>query len=243
MTVCGHDVATNSEAVKKKVGYLPEHNPLYPEMYVKEFLDFIGGLHGIPNRKGRIAEMVNITGLQAEQHKKIGALSKGYRQRLGLAQAMIHDPEVLILDEPTSGLDPNQLGEIRELIKNLGKERTVIFSSHILQEVTAISNRVIIINEGKLVADNTIENLKKTIQGEVLVTIRFKEEANQKELASIPGVRAVKTLPDQRWQLTTDPDEEIRERVFKFAVDNNLTLLDLTREEQSLEDVFKQLTK
>jgi ABC-2 type transport system ATP-binding protein len=163
VTVCGHDVNENPIEVRQKIGYLPEANPLYEDMYIREFLNFVAGLHKLANKKERVEAMIEMTGLGLEQHKQIGTLSKGYRQRVGLAQAMIHDPEVLILDEPTSGLDPNQLEEIRELIRNMGKEKTVIFSSHILQEVTAISSRVVIINQGQLKADDTIANLKTTL--------------------------------------------------------------------------------
>jgi len=161
VTVCGFDVSNDDLKVKKKVGYLPESNPLYYDMYVKEFLNFIASLHKINNKKERIKEMIKMVGLQNEQHKKIGTLSKGYKQRVGLAQAMIHDPEVLILDEPTSGLDPNQIIEIRELIKNFGKDKTVLLSTHIMQEVESMCDRVIIINEGKLVADDSVESIKK----------------------------------------------------------------------------------
>jgi len=161
VTVCGFDVSNDDLKVKKKVGYLPESNPLYYDMYVKEFLNFIASLHKINNKKERIKEMIEMVGLQNEQHKKIGTLSKGYKQRVGLAQAMIHDPEVLILDEPTSGLDPNQIIEIRELIKNFGKDKTVLLSTHIMQEVESMCDRVIIINEGKLVADDSVESIKK----------------------------------------------------------------------------------
>jgi len=161
VTVCGFDVSNDDLKVKKKVGYLPESNPLYYDMYVKEFLNFIASLHKINNKKERIKEMIEMVGLQNEQHKKIGTLSKGYKQRVGLAQAMIHDPDVLILDEPTSGLDPNQIIEIRELIKNFGKDKTVLLSTHIMQEVESMCDRVIIINEGKLVADDSVESIKK----------------------------------------------------------------------------------
>jgi len=161
VTVCGFDVSNDDLKVKKKVGYLPESNPLYYDMYVIEFLSFIASLHKINNKKERIKEMIEMVGLQNEQHKKIGTLSKGYKQRVGLAQAMIHDPEVLILDEPTSGLDPNQIIEIRELIKNFGKDKTVLLSTHIMQEVESMCDRVIIINEGKLVADDSVESIKK----------------------------------------------------------------------------------
>ena len=161
VTVCGFDVSNDDLKVKKKVGYLPESNPLYYDMYVIEFLSFIASLHKINNKKERIKEMIEMVGLQNEQHKKIGTLSKGYKQRVGLAQAMIHDPDVLILDEPTSGLDPNQIIEIRELIKNFGKDKTVLLSTHIMQEVESMCDRVIIINEGKLVADDSVESIKK----------------------------------------------------------------------------------
>lgn len=241
VTVCGHDVTEDPMAVRQSIGYLPEHNPLYKEMYVREYLHFIAGVHKIPNPTRRIEEMIEMTGLGREQNKLIGTLSKGYRQRVGLAQAMLHDPEVLILDEPTSGLDPNQLVDIRALIKRIGEEKTVIFSTHIMQEVQAICDRVLIINRGQLVANDPIDRLQSRLAGEAIVTVEFKQKVDQKRLLSITGVKAVKPL-GKRWQLISDKDRDIREAVFSFAVTNQLSLLELHKEEISVEDVFRRLT-
>ena len=239
----GHDVLFDTEEVKKIVGYLPEHNPLYPDMYIKEYLEFIAGIHKLgkiaPNR---IREMIEITGLGPEQNKKIGTLSKGYKQRVGLAQALIHNPEVLILDEPTSGLDPNQLLEIRELIKGIGKEKTVILSTHIMQEVEAVCSRAIIINLGKIVADAPTSELS-VIQSHDIVTVEFETQTTEKQLLSIPGVAKASRINDLSWKLQAKPGEDIRPRINKFAVENNLTLLSLHREEHNLEQVFQELTK
>lgn len=241
VTVCGHDVTEDPMAVRQSIGYLPEHNPLYKEMYVREYLHFIAGVHKIANPSQRIEEMIEMTGLGREQNKLIGTLSKGYRQRVGLAQAMLHDPEVLILDEPTSGLDPNQLVDIRALIKRIGEEKTVIFSTHIMQEVQAICDRVLIINRGQLVANDPIDRLQSRLAGEAIVTVEFKQKVDQKRLLSITGVKAVKPL-GKRWQLISDKDRDIREAVFSFAVTNQLSLLELHKEEISVEDVFRRLT-
>jgi ABC-2 type transport system ATP-binding protein len=240
--VCGHDVTEDPMAVRRNIGYLPEHNPLYKEMYVREYLQFIARVHQISNPAARIEEMIEMTGLGREQGKIIGTLSKGYRQRVGLAQAMIHDPEVLILDEPTSGLDPNQLVDIRALIKQIGSEKTVIFSTHIMQEVQAICDRVLIINQGKLVADDPIERLQSRLAGEVVVTVEFKQKVDAERLKKIKGVKSVNALKGNRWQLMADQQNDIREAVFSFAVDNQLSLLELHREGVSVEDVFRRLT-
>ncbi len=241
-SVYGYDVLAETEKVKKIVGYLPEHNPLYTDMYIKEYLEFIAGIHKLgKDSKTRIREMIEITGLGPEQNKKIGTLSKGYRQRVGLAQALIHNPEVLILDEPTSGLDPNQLLEIRELIKDIGKEKTVILSTHIMQEVEAVCSRAIIINLGKIVADGPTAGLS-VIQPHDIVTVEFETETSEKMMLSIPGVaKAIKTNT-LTWKLQATPGEDIRPRINKFAVENNLTLLSLHREEHNLEEVFQELT-
>lgn len=239
--VCGYDVNEDPMAVRKRIGYLPEHNPLYKEMYVREYLHFIAGMHKITEPSKRIAEMIEMTGLGQEQNKQISMLSKGYRQRVGLAQAMLHDPEVLILDEPTSGLDPNQLVDIRALIKRIGTEKTVIFSTHIMQEVQAICDRVLIINRGKLVADDPIERLQSRLEGEVIVTVEFKQKVDKKRLLSIEGVKAAKPI-GKRWQLISDRQSDVREAVFSFAVANQLSLLELHKEEMSVEDVFRRLT-
>lgn len=240
--VCGHDVTEDPMAVRSNMGYLPEHNPLYKEMYVREYLQFIARVHKIAKPAARIEEMIEMTGLGREQGKLIGTLSKGYRQRVGLAQAMIHDPEVLILDEPTSGLDPNQLVDIRALIKQIGSEKTVIFSTHIMQEVQAICDRVLIINQGKLVADDPIDRLQSRLAGEVIVTVEFKQKVERERLLKIKGVKSVNALKGNRWQLISPQQHDIREAVFSFAVDNQLSLLELHREGVSVEDVFRRLT-
>ncbi len=241
-SIYGHDVISDTEEVKKIVGYLPEHNPLYLDMYIKEYLEFIAGIHKLGKAtKGRIREMIEITGLGPEQNKKIGTLSKGYRQRVGLAQALIHNPEVLILDEPTSGLDPNQLLEIRELIKGIGKEKTVILSTHIMQEVEAVCSRAIIINLGKIVADDTTAILSEN-QSHDIVTVEFETTTTEKLLQSIPGVAKVVKINELSWKLEAKSGEDIRPRINKFAVENNLTLLSLHREEHNLEEVFRELT-
>ncbi len=244
VSVCGYDVTEQSIEVRKKVGYLPEHNPLYLEMYVKEYLDFVAGVYKLNgSRKQRIDEMIEVTGLQIEQKKKIGALSKGYRQRVGLAQAMIHNPEVLILDEPTSGLDPNQLVEIRELIKNIGKEKTVMLSTHIMQEVEAICDRVIIVNKGKIVADESTGILQQKSGNENIVIAEFDKDIERIKIASIPGVKRVMLVKGNTWKIFADSKEDVRPAVFQFAVLNQLMVLSMQKEEQSLEEVFHQLTK
>ncbi|MBK7669014.1 MAG: gliding motility-associated ABC transporter ATP-binding subunit GldA [Sphingobacteriaceae bacterium] len=240
--VCGFDILDQSIEVKQQIGYLPEHNPLYLDMYVKEFLEFVGGLYKIKNIKSSVAEMIELTGLQVEQKKKIGALSKGYRQRVGLAQAIIHDPKVLIMDEPTTGLDPNQLEEIRSLIKMLGKEKTVMLSTHIMQEVEAVCDKVIIINKGEIVANESTANLQKNTSKQ-LYTVEFDKAVSKNSLKSIEGVNEVTQINDNTWQISTGIEKDIRKEIFDFAVNNKLAVLTMNKEEQKLEDVFKQLTK
>ncbi|MEM1322448.1 MAG: gliding motility-associated ABC transporter ATP-binding subunit GldA [Bacteroidota bacterium] len=240
--VCGFDTRSHPMEVRARIGYLPEHNPLYKDMYVREYLRFVAGLYKLPNKNQRVNEMIERTGLEREQHKLIGALSKGYRQRVGLAQAMIHDPEVLILDEPTSGLDPNQLVEIRSLIKALGQAKTVIFSTHIMQEVQAICDRVLIINQGNLVANDSIERLRERVSGEAIVRVEFQQSVTKARLKDIQGVLKVQSLGGNAWQLSSPPDADIRPAVFQFAVSNKLTLLEMHKEISSVEDVFQQLT-
>ncbi len=242
-TVCGYDVRTHPLEVRSKIGYLPEHNPLYKELYVKEYLSFVAGLHKIKNKKQRVAEMIERTGLGREQNKIIGTLSKGYRQRVGLAQALLHDPEVLILDEPTTGLDPNQLAEIRSLIKQLGQEKTVIFSTHIMQEVQAVCDRVLIINNGQLVANDRIGTLQNRMNGASNITIELAQNISKEQLSKIPKVASVEPLGNNRWKLTTTDNQDIRADIFKFAVQQKLTLLELKKETYSVEDVFQELTK
>ena len=241
--VCGFDVEKNPMEVRERIGYLPEHNPLYKDMYVKEYLGFVARLHKVRSAKKRVAEMIEMTGLGQEQHKLIGSLSKGYRQRVGLAQAMIHDPEVLILDEPTSGLDPNQLAEIRRLIKHLGEEKTVIFSTHIMQEVQALCDRVLIINNGKIVANDPIEKLQNRVTGGSMVTVEFNKPPKAPELKKIRHVSEVKNLGNNRFQVISGADHDVRSELFRFAVDHNLILLEMHKEVYSVEDVFQKLTK
>jgi ABC-2 type transport system ATP-binding protein len=240
--VCGFDISQQSLEVRKQIGYLPEHNPLYLDMYVKEFLEFVGGIYKIKNLKSRVKDMIEMTGLQVEQNKKIGALSKGYRQRVGLAQAIIHDPKVLIMDEPTTGLDPNQLEEIRGLIKALGKEKTVMLSTHIMQEVEAICDRVIIINKGEIVANDETKNLQKNTTAQI-ITVEFDKEVSEKLLHKITNIEKVNRLQGNTWQLVSTSKEDVRKDIFNFAVANNLSVLTLNRDEQKMEDVFKELTK
>ncbi len=243
-SVCGFDVSEQSLDVRKNVGYLPEHNPLYLDMYVKEYLEFISGLHHLKNVKSRIAEMIEITGLQIEQKKKIGALSKGYRQRVGLAQAMIHDPKVLILDEPTTGLDPNQLEEIRNLIIKVGKQKTVMLSTHIMQEVEAVCDRVIIVNNGQIVANDITSVIQNTqTKNKQFITVEFDKETSRNSLKKINGVHDAQQINGNTWKIEAHTDKDIRPDIFQYAVQNNLAVLTLHKEEQKLEDVFKHLTK
>lgn len=243
VSVYGHDIFEESLEVRKRIGYLPEHNPLYLEMYVKEYLEFIAGIHHIDKKKKSVAEMIELTGLQIEQNKKIGALSKGYRQRVGLAQVLIHDPEVLILDEPTSGLDPNQIIEIRELIKKIGKEKTVMLSTHIMQEVEAVCNRAIIIDKGKIVADDKTENLSGLQKGTELVIVEFDREVAPNKLRSIGGIESISKEGNNIYSIVAKPGVDLRSDIFKFAVKNDLTVLSMNKQSQSLESVFQELTK
>lgn len=242
-SICGLDVEDDSIAVRKKIGYLPEHNPLYLEMYVKEYLHFIADIYKIKNKKKRIEEMIQLVGLQREQKKKIAALSKGYRQRVGIAQALIHDPEVLILDEPTSGLDPNQIIEIRELIKNVGKQKTVMLSTHIMQEVEAICSRVIIINKGNVVADKAADQIVKSTIKTAVLKVEFSEKFDGKILKALDGVTEVKQINDNYWAVEHDQEKDIRKLVFDSAVKANNAVLEMKSEARSLEEVFKELTK
>lgn len=240
--VCGKPVSVDSIETRKFIGYLPENNPLYLDMYVKEYLEFVAKIYKVKNARERVKEMIKLVGLDIEQNKKIGMLSKGYRQRVGLAQAIIHNPDVLILDEPTSGLDPNQLVEIRELIKRIGKEKTVMLSTHILQEVEAICDRVIIIRQGKLVADNLASNLQVSSDTQV-VYAEFDGKVSRSLLAKIPGVNKVERITDHSYLLEGTPDGDLRKNVAQFAQQNTLLVLTLRTEEKSLEEVFKALTK
>lgn len=242
--VCGKSVSEFPLEVRKMIGYLPESNPLYYDMYVTEYLEFSARIYGLGDRtQKRISEMLEVTGLERERKKTIRQLSKGYKQRVGLAQAMLHDPQVLILDEPTSGLDPNQLIEIRSLIKQLGTDKTVIFSSHILQEVQAIADRVVIINKGKLVANDTASALQDKLQNQTIVKAKFKQKTDKTTLGQIEGVKSLEQSNDNIWRLTSNGKNDLRESIFEFAKQKNLTLLHLEKEAYSLEEVFKQLTK
>ena len=241
--VCGYDIRKNPLDVRKNIGYLPEHNPLYLDMYVREYLQFVAGIHKISNKSNRVKDLIEMTGLGKEQHKQIGALSKGYRQRVGLAQAIIHDPNVLILDEPTSGLDMNQLVDIRNLIVELGKTKTVILSTHIMQEVQAMCDRVIIINNGSLVADDPIGKLSERISGEQLVTINLLDNnVNLDILRKIDGVSKVSSSRDGI-VITSDAKDDMRKQIFEQAVASGWVIIEMRKEEISVEHVFQKLTK
>ena len=241
--VCGINVADDPLAAKKKIGYLPESNALYYDMYVREYLAFIAEVHQL-NGKGKlqIEEVIQLTGLTAEHKKKVGQLSKGYKQRVGLAAALIHKPEVLILDEPTSGLDPNQIIEIREVIKQQGQNKTVLFSSHILQEVEAICDRVIIINKGILVADDKLSNLQKRNKDFHVVIVQFKEPVDKTLLEQMKDVTAVEQSSTYGFKLSTLNPEVVRKQILELALQYNLSIVSLQSEEYSLEEVFKNLT-
>jgi len=241
--VAGYNVEEESIEVRRRIGYLPENNPLYTEMYVKEYLRFIAGISNYDgNVTHRVNELIDMTGLGVEKHKKIGMLSKGYRQRVGLAQAMLHNPEVLILDEPTSGLDPNQIVEIRSLIKEVGKQKTVILSTHIMQEVQAMCSRVIIINKGKIAADSSTEELTHRVSGRNLLRVEFKNPVTAAQMKEIKGVQEVEQK-GKTWALYSQATEDIRETVFQWAVAHNNTIYEMVREGQSLENIFQSLTK
>lgn len=239
--VNGIPVDVDDLETRKIIGYLPENNPLYLDMYVKEYLHFVGSIYKIKDLKNRVNEMIQMVGLELEQHKKIGALSKGYKQRVGLAQAFIHDPEVLILDEPTSGLDPNQLVEIRELIKTIGKEKTIMLSTHIMQEVEAICDRVIIINKGKIVANNNQQALDTSPEVKTIY-IEFEGAVSSQLLSKIPGVTTVKALGNG-WLIEGVTDQDLRKNVSKKAQEAGWLIMTLKLEKKSLEAVFKELTK
>jgi len=243
-TVCGFDVVEKPMEVRKRVGYLPEANPLYFEMYVREYLEFSAGIHKIGADKGkRIEEMIEMTGLFKEAHKKIGALSKGYKQRVGLAQAMLHDPEVLILDEPTSGLDPNQIVEIRDLIKRIGADKTVLLSTHIMQEVQAMCSRVIIINNGKIVADDSIGHLQTVNTRQDVLIISTENVVSAAVINKLKMAKKTEELGDNKWKLVTDDPEGMRREVMQWALDNNINISAMQAQTETLEDVFRTLTK
>jgi len=241
-TVCGIDVKDQPLESKKKIGYLPEANPLYYDMYVREYLDFIAGVHEIKNKKEKIEEVITTVGLTPESKKKIGQLSKGYKQRVGLAAALIHNPEVLILDEPTTGLDPNQIIEIREVIKQLGQNKTILFSSHILQEVEAICDRVVIINKGKLVADDRLSVLRSQSAGNHIVKVEFKETVDASLLQNLKDVEAVNKINDNNWELTCSNANDVKRLLLELSLQRNLNIVSLQSGEQRLEEVFRNLT-
>ncbi|MBK21531.1 MAG: gliding motility-associated ABC transporter ATP-binding subunit GldA [Flavobacteriales bacterium] len=241
VSVCGINVLNNSIESRKKIGYLPEHNPLYLDMYIREFLFFIADIHKIKNKKERVHEMIELTGLSPEKSKKIRQLSKGYRQRVGLAAALIHDPEVLILDEPTTGLDPNQLKEIRALIKSIAEKKTIMLSTHIMQEVEAICDRVIIIKNGEIVADNKIEMLQS--KGEEIIEVEFQNPIPVSILKGLKEVKSVVQKSSTRFELISDESKDIRPMISQFAINNSNLVLSMQKREQKMEDIFQQLTK
>lgn len=237
----GIKVDVDELKTRQMIGYLPENNPLYLDMYVREYLEFVGRIYKINNLKARVGEMIQAVGLEVEQNKKIGALSKGYRQRVGLAQAIIHDPEVLILDEPTTGLDPNQLVEIRELIRQIGKQKTVLLSTHIMQEVEAICDRVIILSKGQIVADDKAKALQQELEHQT-VYVEFDSSVSKAQLSKIPNVSKIESL-DKGWLIESIASEDLRKSVAQFAQSQNWLILTLNIEQKSLEEVFKELTK
>jgi ABC-2 type transport system ATP-binding protein len=241
VSVNGINVDTDAIEAKKQIGYLPEGNPLYHEMYVREYLEFIAGLHKINPVKKRIEEVIDLTGLRLESNKKTGQLSKGYKQRVGLAAALIHDPKVLILDEPTSGLDPNQIVEIRQVIKDLGKNKTVLFSSHILQEVESICDRVIIINKGNIVADDTLRNLQSSNKNAHIVIVQFGGNVDINLLNNLESVQKVEE-GDGSFFIQTPEPEKVKKLLLEFSLRNNLDILSLQSKSKSLEEVFRSLT-
>lgn len=237
-SVNGFDVSTDELAVQKSVGYLPEHNPLYLDLYVKEYLAFNADIHNVA--KSRIQEVIELTGLTPESHKKIGQLSKGYRQRVGLANALLHNPDVLILDEPTTGLDPNQLVEIRQLIKNVGRDKTVFLSTHIMQEVEAICDRVIIIDKGVIVTDKKLNQI--TADKEQVLEVEFDFKIEEQLIAKLPNLTSYKNIHDMIWELTFVADKDMRPAVFDFAQENGLKTLQLNQKNKNLEAVFREMT-
>ena len=241
--VGGFDVVSEPLKARRITGYLPEHNPLYLDMFVHEYLAFVSGIFGIhgADQKRRVGEMIELCGLTVEQNKRIESLSKGYRQRVGLAQALIHDPSVLILDEPTTGLDPNQIVEIRKLIKQISTQKTVIFSTHIMQEVQAICDRVIVINKGEIVADDQVKNLLSKKSSSVIIA-EFEGEISIESLKEISGVALVQEIAEKKFRITASGNVDLRAEIFRFAAEKHLSLIGLKQEENSLENIFKELT-
>jgi ABC-2 type transport system ATP-binding protein len=241
ISVCGISVKDQPLEIKKKIGYLPEANPLYYDMYIREYLDFIAGVHRVSNPANKIEQVIDLTGLRPESAKKIGQLSKGYKQRVGLAAALIHDPEVLILDEPTTGLDPNQIIEIREVIRKLGKDKTVLFSSHILQEVEALCDRVIIINKGQLVADDNISKLHTGMKGQ-FVKVTFGHAPEKSLIESINGTSGIESSDGLTWTMETTNPDFLRKQLMELSLQHNLNIVSLQSGTSSLEDIFRELT-
>jgi ABC-2 type transport system ATP-binding protein len=239
-SVNGSDVSEDQKAVQLSVGYLPEHNPLYLDLYVREYLEFNADVYKVA--KSRIEEVIKLTGLSPESHKKIGQLSKGYRQRVGLATALLHNPDVLILDEPTTGLDPNQLVEIRNVIKNVGKDKTVFLSTHIMQEVEAICDRVIIIDNGKIVTDKKLNKLVSE-EKEQIIEVEFDKTINETLLANLTNIKTYKNTVDNIWLLTFNTEEDMRPKVFDFAHENGLKTLQISLKSKNLEQIFREKTK
>ena len=240
--VCGISVKESPLETKKKIGYLPEANPLYLDMYVREYLEFIADVHQVADKRSRIEAVITLVGLTVESNKRLGQLSKGYKQRVGLAAALIHDPEVLILDEPTSGLDPNQIIEIRDVIKRLGKDKTVLFSSHILQEVEALCDRVVIINRGKLVADSSISRLRTESAGSGTIRVAFRETLDAAKLQALKGVTAIRSVSGEEWELRTEDPDTVKKQLLELALQNKWNIVSLQSENRSLETIFRSLT-
>lgn len=240
--VCGITVEGNSIETKQKIGYLPEANPLYTDMFVREYLGFIAAVHKISKPASRIEEVIKLVGLTPESNKKIGQLSKGYKQRVGLAAALVHDPEVLILDEPTSGLDPNQIIEIRDVIKRLGQNKTVLFSSHIMQEVEAICDRVIIINKGNIVADDKLQNLQRSSKGVEYVKVEFKEPVDVELIKKMSGFIKVENIQHSTYNIQCSDADSLKKALLQLSIQQNLNIVSLQSETQNLEAIFKSLT-
>lgn len=242
-SVCGFDIEKNIRDVRKHVGYLPESNPLYYDMYVREYLNFAAGVHQLSNVKAKVDAVIGMTGLGKEVHKKLGQLSKGYKQRVGLAQAMIHNPDVLILDEPTSGLDPNQLADIRDLIVQLGKEKTVLLSTHIMQEVQAMCSRVIIIKDGSIVADDAMGNIQAQSENKNTIVITLTVDLQQADFKSLAPVDSIRLIEGRTWALQTSNPDKLRKALMQWALEKDYTIAALQTETRSLEEVFRNLTK
>jgi ABC-2 type transport system ATP-binding protein len=242
VTVLGKDVNEHSLFIKEKIGYLAEQNPLYYEMYIREYLQFVAGVYRLKDKKSRVQQVIEQVGLEAESHKKIGQLSKGYKQRVGIAQAIIHDPEILILDEPTTGLDPNQLAEIRQLIKQLGKNKTVMLSTHIMQEVEAICDRIIIIHQGKIVANEKAADLSSKMGKNQILEVEFDQVIDERSLQQLEGIRRLRQLSVNHYQIETSDEAEAKKQILNWAVKKEVSINNFSRKKGRLEDIFKSLT-